>query len=185
MSEETVIRHCAPTLAGLKTGSLFSCHCDSEAELREDLRRLNRALVPKGLRVLSLRCQQGRALIYLYRPARLGQDLEDPEAVRLLAERGYPRSSPDRCVRKLMGQLRESREFPHEIGLFLGYPPDDVAGFIRWGAKCFKCVGDWKVYGDEQRARRLFRQYQACTRCYQELWRRGRTVEQLAVATGA
>lgn len=184
MSEEMVILHCSPTLAGLKTGSLFSCHYDSEERLREDIRGLNRALVPKGLRVLWLRCQQGRALIYLYRPARLGRDLEDPEAVRLLAERGYPWRSPDRCVRKLMGQLRESREVPHEIGLFLGYPPDDVAGFIRWGAKCFKCVGDWKVYGDEQRARRLFRQYQACTRCYQDLWRRGRTVEQLAVATG-
>ena len=61
-------------------------------------------------------------------------------------------------------------------GLFLGYPPDDVAGFIRCGAKCFKCVGDWKVYRDEVEAKRLFARYQACTRCYQKLWSRGRTV---------
>lgn len=184
MPEEMVIRHCSPTLAGLKTGSLFSCPYDSEEALRGDVREMNQLLVPKGLRVLSLRYQQGLALIYLFRPARLGRDLEDPEAARLLAERGYPWESPDRCILKLMGQLRQCREFPHEIGLFLGYPPDDVAGFIRWGAKNYKCVGDWKVYGDEGQARRLFARYRACTRCYQALWSRGRTVEQLTVATG-
>ena len=34
MSEELVVRQCAPTLAGIKTGSLFSCPCDSPEELR-------------------------------------------------------------------------------------------------------------------------------------------------------
>lgn len=185
MPEEMVIRHCAPTLAGIKTGSLFSCPYDSEAQLREDVRAMNRLLVPKGLRVLALRYHKGLALIYLYRPDRLGRDLEAPEAAQLLAERGYPCSNPDRCVIRLMAALRDSQEFPHEIGLFLGYPPDDVAGFIRWGAKHYKCVGDWKVYGDERRARRLFAQYRACTQCYQDLWSRGSTVEQLAVRLGA
>ena len=185
MPEEMVIRHCSPTLAGIKTGSLFSCPYDSEEQLRADVRAMNRRLVPKGLRVLALRYHKGLALIYLYRPDRLGRDLEAPEAAQLLAERGYPCSSPERCVIRLMAALRDSQEFPHEIGLFLGYPPDDVAGFIRWGAKHYKCVGDWKVYGDEQRARQLFAQYRACTRCYQALWNRGRTVEQLAVRLGA
>ena len=35
MSEELVVRQCAPTLAGIKTGSLFSCPCDSPEELRQ------------------------------------------------------------------------------------------------------------------------------------------------------
>ncbi len=185
MPEELVIRHCAPTLAGLKTGSLFSCRYETEERLRRDVREMNRLLVPKGLRVLSLRYREGLALIYLYRPARLGRDLTVPLAARLLEERGYPRGSADLCVIKLLHRLRESREFPHEIGLFLGYPPVDVAGFIRWGARGCKCVGDWKVYGDEEQARRLFDQYRRCTRAYQALWRRGKTVAELAVAQGA
>lgn len=185
MPEEMVIRHCSPTLAGLKTGSLFSCRYETEEALREDVRAMNRLLVPKGLRVLSLRYREGLALIYLYRPDRLDRDLTAPAAARLLEERGYPCGNADLCVVKLLHQLRERREFPHEIGLFLGYPPDDVEGFIRWGAQCYKCVGDWKVYGDEMRARRLFAQYKACTRSYQAQWRRGKTVEQLAVAQPA
>ena len=38
MSEELVVRQCAPTLAGIKNGSLFSCPCDSPEELRQEVR---------------------------------------------------------------------------------------------------------------------------------------------------
>lgn len=55
MSEDLVIRHCAPTLAGIKTGNLFSCACPCKAALTKELCRLNRKLVPKGIRALPLR----------------------------------------------------------------------------------------------------------------------------------
>ena len=47
MSEDLLIRHCSPTLAGIKTGNLFSCACPSRKDLTRDLCRLNRKLVPK------------------------------------------------------------------------------------------------------------------------------------------
>ena len=68
MSEDLLIRHCSPTLAGIKTGNLFSCACPSRRDLTKDLCRLNKKLVPKGIRVLPLRVRKGRALIYAYRP---------------------------------------------------------------------------------------------------------------------
>ena len=40
MSEEILIRQGAPTLAGIKTGSLFPCPCDDRASLLSDIRRL-------------------------------------------------------------------------------------------------------------------------------------------------
>ena len=177
-----MIRHCSPTLAGLKTGSLFSCRYETEEEVREDVRAMNRLLVPKGLRVLCLRYRAGLALIYLYRPDCLYRDLNDPTAAHLLADRGYPCANADRCVVALVEKLHECKEFPHEIGLFLGYPPVDVEGFIDHGAKDFKCVGDWKVYGDEEQARRTFARYRACTECYHAQWCSGKSVEQLTVA---
>ena len=185
MSEDLVIRHCAPTLAGIKTGNLFSCACPCKAALTKELCRLNRKLVPKGIRILPLKVRKGRALIYVYRPNALECDLADHRSRGLLLRYGYTPGDSNRCVIHLIRRLRSDGEFPHEIGLFLGYPPDDVEGFIRWGAQCYKCVGDWKVYGDEAQARRLFDQYRRCTRAYQALWRRGKTVEQLAVAQPA
>ena len=44
MSEEMPIRHCSPTLAGLKTGSLFSMAFSSEGAMRGTLAHWNRTL---------------------------------------------------------------------------------------------------------------------------------------------
>ena len=181
MSEELVVRQCAPTLAGIKTGSLFSCPCDSPEELRQEVRRINRLLAGKGLCLLPLRFDGSRALLYLYRPSRLRQDLEDAEAVRLLEESGYPCHSAGQCVACLIRRLRENDEFPHEIGLFLSYPPEDVKGFIEHHAADFKYAGLWKVYGDEQRARDLFAKYRRCTEIYCERLHAGLSIAQLAV----
>ena len=49
MSEQSFIRNTAPTLAGLKTGSLFPFHYKSKAQALEELRNFNRRLTPKGL----------------------------------------------------------------------------------------------------------------------------------------
>ncbi len=48
MSEEQVVRNCAPTLAGLKTGNLFACPYESREDLLDFLRSLNRRLGKKG-----------------------------------------------------------------------------------------------------------------------------------------
>ena len=80
MSDEMIIRHGSPTLAGLKTGNLFNCCYSDKKELMGILRSLNRRFVPKGVCIIPLRL---------------------------------------------------SEEFPHEIGLFLDYPLEDVKGFIE------------------------------------------------------
>ena len=86
MSEEMVVRQCAPTLAGIKTGSLFPCPCTDRDALLDEVRQLNRRLSPKGLCLLPLRFTEGSALLYLYRPATLRRDLSDDLARRLLAD---------------------------------------------------------------------------------------------------
>lgn len=182
MSEELIVRHCSPTLAGIKTGSLFSCPYTSERVLREDIRRWNRQLAVKGLRILPLRISEKTALIYVYRPARLKRDLANSEAASLLEERGYGDARPEHCVVKLIRRLQASSEFPHEIGLFLGYPPEDVQGFIRNGARDCKCTGCWKVYGDEEKAQKLFAWYKKCTDEYIRQLTHGKTLERLTVA---
>lgn len=71
MSDEMIIRHCSPTLAGLKTGNMFSCPYTDLKEFYSEVRSLNRKLVPKGVRAVPLRASDGRALLYLYRPKKL------------------------------------------------------------------------------------------------------------------
>lgn len=185
MSEDDLVRNCAPTLAGLKTASLFTCPCDNRDALLASLRLLNRRLSAKGLRLLALRFSASKALIYLYRPAKLRRDLTHDTASRLLRCRGYDPDSCERCVAKLIKKLRAEPDFPHEIGLFLGYPPEDVQGFIECGPDCAKCTGCWKVYGDEEAAQKTFAQYKKCTRVYRDRWAQNKDIERLTVPTRA
>ena len=90
-------------------------------------------------------------------------------------------TSSDRCVVDLVRRLKVSAEFPHEIGLFLGYPPLDVDGFIRNPKEGFYEVGYWKVYSDVQSARLAFSRYRRCTEEYGRMLEEGRTLEQLVV----
>ena len=131
MSEELLVKHCSPTLAGIKTGNLFSVNFDNADELRACVRDWNRMLSPKGLRIMPMRFNDGRALIYVYRPSRLSKDLSESLAEDMLDSFGYGGKTPERCVSELMKRLRKNEAFPHEIGLFLGYPPEDVKGFIE------------------------------------------------------
>lgn len=180
MPDEMVVRHCAPTLASLKTGSLFVCPYATLTELYASIRSLNRRLGAKGLRVIPLRCRDGRCMVYVYRPERLAQDLSSEKAAAILRACGYTECGTADCVRRLMARLAQSDEFPHEIGLFLGYPPEDVEGFI--GHKEPKCTGCWKVYGDADAAQRTFARYRKCTNAYLRLHAQGRGIEWLTVA---
>lgn len=182
MSEDYIIRNCAPTLAGLKTANMFACPFESRQTLLDSVRQLNKRLGPKGLRVLPLRFSDSKALIYLYRPAMLRSDLSHATAVRLLQEQGYNPENCHQCIVKLVQKLRQEEEFPHEIGLFLGYPPEDVCGFMEQGPDCCKASGCWKVYGNEAEAQKKFAQYKKCTQVYRDLWAKGNDIERLTVA---
>jgi len=181
MSDAFLVEHCAPTFAGLKTGNLFRIsYADIEA-FREELRRLNGILKKKGLRAVPVRMTAEFALVYLYRPDFLKRDLGSEEATRLLKSLGYEPQSVNRSVAFLARMMREKEAFPHEIGLFLGYPPEDVLGFMKSSREGVKCVGCWKVYGDEARARAAFWRFQRCREVFEENVQRGRKLEALIV----
>ena len=88
MSVDYVIQHAAPTLAGIKTGNLFPCFFSSPQAMVRDLRAINQVLVPRGLRLLPLRRDNTRVLLYLFRPAALSRYLTRGEARRLLRQAG-------------------------------------------------------------------------------------------------
>ncbi len=179
MFERLLILHCAPTLAGIKSASLFSCRLSAA---QAEAARWDKALRRFGLRVRLLRQARGLSLIYVYRPARLADELAAPETAAFLASYGYPADNLAAALAFLHRRIAQQGGFPHEIGLFLGYPLADVRGFIEHQGQNYRCCGCWKVYGDECAARALFARYAACTAAYTRLSARGRRVTQLAVA---
>ena len=181
--EKNLIEYCSPTLASLKTASLFNHTFSSEQELENQLAVLNSQLKGKGISLQVLCRRRNKALIYVYRRAHLQADLNRQEVGRFLKAYGYEQMEVEVALNRLKERLNQEEGFPHEIGVFLGYPLEDVVGFIQNEGKNCKCTGCWKVYADEQEAARLFARYRKCRTVYVRLWQDGRTVWQLTVAS--
>ncbi|SFB67719.1 Protein of unknown function [Ruminococcus albus] len=159
--ENVLAFHAAPTLMGMKCGSLPTLSAEEF-----DIDELSQLFAESyfgsriGARFIS-RCSH-RTIIYLYDKYLLEAVLSDKAVRVFLFGYGYDVSwDTDQCLDRLCERLSE-KDFPHEIGVFLGYPLEDVKGFIaNCGQKCKLC-GVWKVYGDVERAKELFECYRQC-----------------------
>lgn len=181
MSEDLIIKHCSPTLAGIKTGNLFSCSYTSRKETERTISALNRVFIPKGVKIIPLKYSSDRVLIYVFRPSMLAEDLSDEYTRHLLKRQGYHSLDVDSCLSELKHRINCLSEFPHEIGLFLGYPPEDVHGFILHKGNCCKCSGCWKVYGNEEKAIKEFAKFKKCSDIYYAQWLQGASLQKLTV----
>lgn len=181
MCEDLLVKHCSPTLADVKTANTFTYFYSNRKELISELTSLNHKVLPKGMRIIPLKIDDEKAFIYAYRPERLRKDLSARGAENILKAYGYRIDNPSVCVCELAHRMETCSSFPHEIGLFLGYPPEDVLGFILYGAGNYKSVGAWKVYGDVKQAAQTFALYKKCSAIYQKRFADGVGIETLTV----
>lgn len=94
-------------------------------------------------------------LLLLYAPPLLEKRLSGRGATTLLQKVGYPPGqSWNDTLSWLRGRFRDDA-FPHEVGLFLGYPLKDVQAFL--GLNALPVTGQclWKIYGHRWRSERL------------------------------
>ena len=181
--EAVLVRQCAPTLAGMKPGSIF-CFNHSPLEVsRQKVCQWNKQLEPFGLTVQILLERPGSSsvIVFVYRHDRLEQMLSDDAYQSFLAEAGYERTNLDGLLEQLSYRLRTQPEFPHEIGVFLGYPLRDVIGFIENHGRNFTCCGFWKSYGDPAEMQVCFACYRRCIQTYVAMFEQGIPIERLAV----
>ena len=204
--ERKLVHHCTPTLAALKPANLFTCRSSDapasgraanrpaatglrDDELSRALRACRAKLAPCGVRIEVLARRTSGMLVYVYRPALLKPIIEQEPVASFLAREGYDPASLSACIERLhrricgtdvQSQLTGGCSFPHEIGLFLGYPFDDVMGFIENRGENFLCSGCWKVYAKERDALACFCSYKDCTALYENLFAEGVSLECLA-----
>lgn len=158
-----LIFYCAPTIKKLKLGSMFHIKIDEYDNLDAILERFNNYLKPENLYLCKF-CHNSRFTIMIFHIPKLQHRLKELEIRTFLSKFGYPS-----CFKNIQTDLSilEKRlncdnSFPHEIGIFLGYPLIDVLGFIN-NEKCLFC-GYWKVYDSNnvQAEKYLFKKYDEC-----------------------
>ena len=155
--ESQLALQCAPVLAGLKISNLLNIHKSKVCILKQLLKETN-------LSYYVLLENAKRVAILIYQRKALHQYLMLPEVSAFLKRVGYSENDLQKMFALLSLRYKQCMcrqgEFPHEMGLFLGYPLEDVQGFITNQGRNSLCSGYWKVYENKEAKMDLFRQYE-------------------------
>ena len=139
--ELTLAFHCAPALAGIKPADLIALPGEGD-ETDALLASYSAALAGAGISLRPLCRCRSRCLVLVYRRDRLERQLEQEEVARLLERDGYPLAGGlEAMLDHLASRMAGSGGFPHEVGLFLGYPAEDVEGFAGMAARAINTAG--------------------------------------------
>ena len=161
--QRVLTKFAAPTLVGIKCGSMFTVSLDEYA-VGQHLKMFRNRVEKEKLHIQVLCMCRNRVLLYIYNREVLRHYLSLPRSQKLLQQFGYTSDMSENAMLTMLSRrIRCCKEYPHEIGLFLGYPPQDVEGFIQNNGQNEKMCGLWKVYSNPQRAKYLFRLYDTCT----------------------
>lgn len=172
---QCVVSRAAGVVAGVKPGALFNfvAHPVAGSDFgRAVVRRAAGEVIhtyatelPRyGVELVVLHAGVRKVQLFAYRGELVEEIIARPDERRFLLDAGYDVQDARRVVESLrarmyayyraaeLGYARPA--YPHEVGLLLGYPLEDVRGFMRGDAET--CRGPWKAYGDRRAAQARF-----------------------------
>lgn len=157
----------APTLAGIKDGTVISLQKKNFSEWKSLMEEYNQCLNCKGIEITTLVETERYILLFIYQEKDLAKTLKEDRIALFLQRLGYDiEASLKDKIEHLKLRMRIKKDFPHEIGLFLGFPYDDVVGFLKYNGKNFKINGYWKVYTNVYNAEQIFHKYTRCSEIF-------------------
>lgn len=147
---------CAPLLTGIKPSNLLTLRNHSVIEVED-------AFCGTDIVVQTL-CETGQqTVLLLYREKELKEYLNQADVKRAMRLFGYRTLHLTDIFTSLCTHyqkyMTDRESFPHELGLLLGYPVEDVLGFVENRGQNYLYAGYWKVYGNVQQAKRTFARY--------------------------
>ena len=111
------------------------------------------------MKYIELRENDDSIILMIYDEEVLTRELNKEEQIDFLINLGYPEQIEINQYVKTLKDRYEKYHCPHELGLFLGIPFEDVKDFMECTTKkCLLC-GYWKVYNNSDEAKMMFNQY--------------------------
>lgn len=167
---------CSLVLSGIKPSNLliYSNHC--EGCISEELKNT-------GAEHMKLYTGKNDSVSIIFNREKLEKSLLDEENREFIKQYGYEDFSVNSVIEKLAGRYTEFKEggaeFPHEMGIVLGYPLEDVSGFIENNGKNYLYSGYWKVYKNAEEKIQLFKIYKDIKKYFVEQIENGRQIHQI------
>lgn len=162
---------CAEVLAGVKPANLISLVNRTRPcgmNLYQLWHQFNERVISRlnNLQFMLLHNKGTALLLLCYSKASLEQHLAHSGIRALLHKAGYASEAEiDRLLAELKRRVATQKSFPHEIGLFIGYPAKDVAAFMGVVKLPFTCQGPWKIFGNPGQSLHLAEQFRSKRSC--------------------
>ena len=155
--ETQIALQCAPLISGLKMSNLLIVSAEDETLVRMILRK-------SGISFYRLLKSGEKVTFLLFRREWLEAYLQQKEVRAVFVAEGYQDYILGNVFRTFQERYKRYMNggdcFPHEMGLLLGYPVEDVQGFMENEGKNFLYSGYWKVYADVQEKIKLFQKFE-------------------------
>ena len=107
---------------------------------------------------------------------------ENVALVREISPDSFP---AEKMLERLSQRVKDFSEkgmgFPHEIGMFLGYPVADIRGFIENEGRKYLMIGYWKVYSNLSQARMIFKEYDRAKECAVQEYLTGKSIREISM----
>ena len=148
-----------PVILGSKPAEILNLSCkDNNKETKlNDIKSFFSNCTRLSYEIINI--QDGGIRIVFINKDSLSKVLSNKKCLNFLKFVGYPSNYDlDKYINVLIDKLN-TKDFPHEIGIFLGYPLKDVVGFMGYGKYKFCKTRYWRVYGDESISDNVYNQF--------------------------
>ena len=168
--ETQMVFQCSPVIAGLKASNLLIIKHDDVCYVKKIIGLTN-------LSYCMLFKTEQKTTILLYDKSILKTYLSQERVIRLLKDTGYENCGLDMIIPVFKIHYETyttgGQEFPHEMGLLLGYPIEDVEGFIKNKGKNSLYTGYWKVYEALPEKIHLFSAFESARETFIQMLKNG------------
>ena len=149
---------CAPLITGVRISNMLMIDSADESSMRVILKH-------SGISYFRLAANNGKTAFLLFRRLYLEDYLKRSESLDILKSAGYQEFSFGRVLLNFKNRYEayisnQGKQFPHEMGLLLGYPFDDVKGFIEHNGCGYLYSGYWKVYRNVPLKKKMFEDFE-------------------------
>ncbi len=174
--ERILAMHCSPALLGIKSSNLINCSKQEFPNILEEINELNQAYNPR-IHFMNLMTKDNRVLILVYQNSKLYRTIFDEKNHEYLLSHNYPKDKDlASYIDCLKMRMKNMEDFPHEIGVFLGYDLEDIIEFEKGEKECIY-VGYWKVFSKKEEKIQIFNQFTKCRTIVTNLIEKGYSLE--------
>ncbi|MBP5176807.1 MAG: DUF3793 family protein [Treponema sp.] len=175
--DQLIVHASSPTFCNIKPGNMF--FVKNESFSHDRFENWKKSFSNYGLQTFSTKLSETTTAILVLNLRWTRKILSEKAVQTYLSEKAHNTVNVFEFVEELFTRMKKNTGFPHEVGVILGYPVEDVIEFEKHGGQGYKYCGCWKSYCDVEKAKKCQCKYKACISMCDRMYEQGYSLKQI------